>query len=345
MTGVLRPTRRHVVAVVLAALALAVVGAVAVQQLRPDEPVDHDVVAVLRAGADSSEPTKLTERIRAHCPDCRVRTSHADSDAATQARQFRDALAGGADVVVLEPVATDAAESLAAGAGDVPVIALGSLVPGASYYVGPHERALGRRLGRAVSAGARPGPVLVVEPPPAAAGVAAGLDVGLRGREVTRLEAPPAATREETRDWVAAQLVAPEASVAAVVAIGPAQALGVLDALAATPLEPGLRPAVATVGDDLESLRRLVRRQTDWSAHLDRDAEYDAAARLATSVVDPAEDAPETVDYQGVASVLTGPEIITLDNLADVMVRRHGVTISELCDRRTHSACEAAALL
>lgn len=335
-------SRPIVVGVLVAALGAA--AALAFYLSRSDEPVDRDVVAVLRASeAPGSEPDELASRVRKLCEGCRVRTEYAGSDADAQARQFRDALAAGADVVILEPVVPERAEELAVSAGPVPVVALGTVVPGASFYAGPHERALGRRLGLAVAEDAPPGPVLVVEPPATAAGMTAGPDGGLGQRERIRLEANPAATREQTRDWVAAQLAVPRpVPIAAAIAVGPAQALGVLEALRGLPAAE--RPAVATVGDDLDALRRLVRRETTWSAHVDRPAEYDAAARLAASVVTDAP-APETADYQGVPSVLTRPQIITLDNLTETMVRHHGVEISELCDRRTHAACEAAGLL
>lgn len=102
--------------------------------------VDSTVIAVLAAdeGAQVQQPldvARLEERVARICDGCTVEVYDAGSDADTQATQFDQAL-GTADIVILDPVDPELAESLAQRAGKVPVIAFGTLVPGADWFVG-----------------------------------------------------------------------------------------------------------------------------------------------------------------------------------------------------------------
>lgn len=102
--------------------------------------VDSTVIAVLAAdeGAQVQQPLDvagLEERVARICDGCTVEVYDAGSDADTQATQFDQAL-GTADIVILDPVDPELAESLAQRAGKVPVIAFGTLVPGADWFVG-----------------------------------------------------------------------------------------------------------------------------------------------------------------------------------------------------------------
>jgi ABC-type sugar transport system substrate-binding protein len=96
-------------------------------------------VALLVAdGSDSSsravDVDLFTQRVEATCDECRVVTYDAEGDAATQKSQSRQAEASSADVIVVVPVDPD---DLATVTGrDVPVVALGTTVPGADRFVG-----------------------------------------------------------------------------------------------------------------------------------------------------------------------------------------------------------------
>lgn len=103
--------------------------------------VDPTVVAVLAAdeSAELQQPLDLealTARIEETCKDCSVEVYDAASDAATQSDQLDEALAESADVVILDPVDPELAEGLVQRAEAVPVVALGTLVPGADRFVG-----------------------------------------------------------------------------------------------------------------------------------------------------------------------------------------------------------------
>ncbi|PUA81785.1 hypothetical protein [Nocardioides currus] len=102
---------------------------------------DSTVIAVLAADDSASgrpvlDVDRLRERVDAICTGCEVEVLDAAGDAGEQSDQLDRALAAGADFVVLDPVDVEQAEALAQRAGDVPVLAYGTLVPGADWFVG-----------------------------------------------------------------------------------------------------------------------------------------------------------------------------------------------------------------
>lgn len=106
---------------------------------------DSTVIAVLAADetAQVQQPIDvelLEQRVAEVCDGCTVRVQDAGSDADVQSSQFEQALED-ADLVVLDAVDPELAESLVQQAGEVPVIALGTLVPGADWFVGMAEPA------------------------------------------------------------------------------------------------------------------------------------------------------------------------------------------------------------
>lgn len=106
---------------------------------------DSTVIAVLAADGEAQvqqllDVDGLEQRVEEICDGCTVRVFDAGSDADTQSEQFVEALVD-ADLVVLDPVDPELAESLIQRAGEVPVVAFGALVPGADWFVGLAEPA------------------------------------------------------------------------------------------------------------------------------------------------------------------------------------------------------------
>jgi ABC-type xylose transport system substrate-binding protein len=111
------------------------------------------VVAALVSGCDGDEPTVVllvadasdtssravdvdafTERVEATCVECRVTVHDAEGDADAQKRQARQAEADAADVLVVVPVEPEGLGTV--GGRDLPIVSLGSLVPGSERFVG-----------------------------------------------------------------------------------------------------------------------------------------------------------------------------------------------------------------
>ena len=76
----------------------------------------------------------FTDRVEATCDECRVTVYDAEGDAATQKSQARQAEATSADVIVVVPVEPDDLETMTS--RGMPVVSLGTLVPGADRFVG-----------------------------------------------------------------------------------------------------------------------------------------------------------------------------------------------------------------
>lgn len=102
--------------------------------------VDRTVIAVLAADestqlAQPLDVERFQERVAQICDGCTVEVFDAEGDADTQAELFDRALVD-ADLVVLDPVDPELAEALVQQAGEVPVLAYGTLVPGSDWFVG-----------------------------------------------------------------------------------------------------------------------------------------------------------------------------------------------------------------
>lgn len=154
---------------------------------------DPTVVALLVSdGSQAFEPRvdveAFRDRVEATCEECSVRVYDAAGDAAAQASQADEALDDSADVIVLDPVEVEEAESLVGGGEDeVPVVAHTTLVPGADRFVGVAEPITGDDSGpaadsdleaaRQVVAGTRPSMLHV--PATAMSEQAADVAVGL----------------------------------------------------------------------------------------------------------------------------------------------------------------------
>lgn len=105
--------------------------------------VDSTEIAVLAADEQahqSLDVERFEQRVEEICEGCTVTIYDAGGDADGQDGQFTTALAN-ADLVILDAVDTEQAESMTQRAGDTPVVAYGALVPGADWFVGLDEPA------------------------------------------------------------------------------------------------------------------------------------------------------------------------------------------------------------
>lgn len=111
------------------------------------------VVAPLLSGCTGGEPTvallvadgsdqtsravdveAFTDRVEATCDECRVTVYDAEGDAEAQKSQARQAEATSADVIVVVPVDSDDLQTMTG--QDLPIVSLGTLVPGSDRFVG-----------------------------------------------------------------------------------------------------------------------------------------------------------------------------------------------------------------
>lgn len=354
----LRPTRP------LAGLA-ALATAAALAACTPDggdaDGDDGTTVALLLA--DDTRPRwrarvvpALEERLARTCPDCRLVTHVADGDPDLQGDQLADALVDGADAVVLQaPSAADGAQ-LVTRAGEVPVVALEGALTGAAHVVATDGAALGRLQGEAVLAAlggaraARRARVLVLEGPGSSVDQArrAALRQVLRG---ARVRVGSAAAGDGAGDGAAPL----DAAASATRAVAAARRAGALDAVvAASDVQAGgARQALASrrvpvVGADadLDAVRRLVTGAQQATAWTDERALGARAADVAAALAQGLDPRPtaQTSAVAGVPTDLVAPQLVTLAEVARLLVRRGVVSVEEVCDAGTRAACERAGL-
>lgn len=111
---------------------------------------DEPTIALLVAdGSDTSsravDVDAFTDRVEATCDECRVTVYDAEDDAAVQKSQVRQAEATSADVIVVVPV--DPAGLDTAAARELPIVSLGTLVPGSDRFVGLAGGEVPRQVG------------------------------------------------------------------------------------------------------------------------------------------------------------------------------------------------------
>ena len=103
-----------------------------------DEPT---VALLVGDGSDSVHMVDVEAfeaRVATTCDECVVAVYDAEGDAAQQKSQAREAEAESADVLVVVPVEPDEMESLTG--AELPLVSLGTLVPGADGHVGPQQQ-------------------------------------------------------------------------------------------------------------------------------------------------------------------------------------------------------------
>ena len=294
----------------------------------------------------SADEPAFRKQIKRTCRGCEYVTMNAQGDVDTQAEQFKEALDGGADVIVLNPVDTERAEELIATAGSVPVVAYDRFVPGADYYVSYDATTTGTLQAQAtVTALAGSGRFLVVN---GAQTDANGVAIKRARTEVfaeTKLEVlaeldPSTWSADEAGAWVTEQLKEhPIRTIDAIVAANDGQAEGIIAALRAAGVDPGRIPFITGQDAELEALRRIVRGEQAMTVYKPIAAEARRAADIAVTLVTGGL-VTGTTDYEGVPSFVFEPRAVAVDNLTNTVVRDGLYTAAEICDAATVARCE-----
>lgn len=259
----MRQPRRTLLARLLLATVVAVVSTGLAGCVKPDRAL----VAFLLASSQAERWEKVDEPVfRAYledtCEGCAYVTYTAEQDANLQAQQFRQALEEGADVVVLNPVDTVAAEALVADS-TVPVIAYDRFVEGADFYVSVDPAEIGRVMAEGlVAAVGKNARVLAVN---GAEGDSNAVEIRRSAREVfdaNRItvvdEVTPSSWSEEAASEFITGSPGRFPGVDAVFAGNDTQATGVATALAELGVSGDAYPFVTGQDAELAAVRRIV---------------------------------------------------------------------------------------
>ncbi len=287
------------------------------------------------------------------CPDCTLIYQNANADAALQQQQFNSAIAQGAKIVVLDPVDSSAAAALVeiAHSQDVKVIAYDRPIPDrqADFYVSFDNEGIGYAIAQSlvdhlkaegVAAGSG---VLQVNgsPTDAAAGlIRDGIDRALDASGYVTLAefdtpdwAPPAA-----QEWVAGQITRFGDQIIGVVAANDGTAGGTIAALKAA----GADPLPPVTGNDatIAALQLII--AGDQYNTISKPSEIVARAAAEAAVALLAGNTPEaTHTLYDTPSQLFVPEVVTVENIKQVVFDSGIQTAAEVCTAEYAEACAA----
>lgn len=339
----------------LVILALVILLAVSTLTGCKPKPPPNTLIAFLLASDQSarwvnSDEPAFQKRVKQTCRGCSYLTLNARGDAEVQREQFDEALSQGADVIVLNAVDSEQAEELVATADKIPVVAYDRFVAGADYYVSYDPLVTGDLQAEAVLAAARgaaPSVLLIdggrydanTAPIKQARMAAFGNKVQLLGE----LE-PETWSAEEAGSWVKTQLGKHRPNtVDAILAANDTQAGAVVDVLASLGVKPKEFPYITGQDASLEAVRRIVRGEQAMTVYKPIVAEANQAADVAVALVTGSK-VTGTQTVEGVPSFVFTPQAVTLNNLADTVVRDRLYTLDQICDPDTLRACQRLGL-
>ncbi len=318
----------------------------------PDEPAPNTLIVFLFSSvrpdrAVGQDEALLSAQVKARCPECDYVSRDAAGSGPTQRTQATEALADGADVLIIDAVTEEVGEEIVATSPGVPVIAYERYVAGADYFVGVDPARTARQLTRAILTqvdGSGPARVMVVHDPPAndeaAAARRAVRSVLATKKAVVVAEfQPDSVEAADPSGWLRRQLrTHPPRTIGAIITPSDRQAGVVAGVFRAAKVPIADRPLIAGRFAELDGVRRLVLGTQEVTideplAELARTS-AEVAVRLVTDTeVEGAE------EYQGIASFLYEGRVVTLDTLTDVLVREGRYSLEEICAGQTRRRC------
>ncbi|MFW6774125.1 substrate-binding domain-containing protein [Nocardioides sp. CPCC 205120] len=286
------------------------------------------------------------------CDDCDVIYFNADQDEAKQTQQVDSALSQNADVIVLDPVNGAGAGGMVRTAQDAgaEVIAYDRFIEGADYYLSFDNETVGRMQGEAlIEATGGTGSILMLNGAPSdpnAAQFKAGAHeaIDASGLEVLAEYDNPDWSPTNAQQWTSDQLARFDAGeIAGVYAANDGQAGGVIAALTGAGVDPAALPPITGQDAELAAIQRIVAGEQAMTIYKPIKIEAEKAAEVAVALAR-GEDVGETEDYEGVASFIFDPIVVTQENVADTVVADEFYAVEDICTEDYADACAAAGL-
>ena len=337
----------------------------------PVEPKKGGTIALLlpetkTARYESADRPLFEAKFKELCPDCKVIYSNANQDAAAQQQQAEAALTNGAQVLVLDPVDSQAAAVIAekAKAQGVPVIAYDRLIrdsDGVKYYISFDNERVGQlqaeSLVQALASKAKARIVMINGSPTDnnagmfKAGAHSVLDkAASEGKvEIAKEYDTPDWSPDKAQNEMQQALTALGNKVDGVYAANDGTGSGAIAAMKAA----GVKPMPPVTGQDAElaAIQRIVAGEQYMTVYKAIKPEAEAAAQLAhallTKAAVPADmTGGKTVDNgkTAVPSVLLTPLVVTRDNIKDTVIADGFHKLEDVCTGDYTAACQAAGL-
>ncbi|MGZ8738536.1 MAG: substrate-binding domain-containing protein [Nocardioides sp.] len=293
------------------------------------------------------------------CSDCTVDYYNADQDEAKQAQQMTTALTAGAQVVVLDPVNGAGATGMVQEAQDqdVPVIAYDRFIEGADYYMSFDNETVGMMQAEAlVAAMGDEGSMLMLNGAPSdpnAAQFKEGAHSVLDGSGVEILEEydNPDWSPENAQQWTTDQLSKYDAAdIQGVYAANDGQAGGVVAALTGAGVASTDLPPITGQDAEVAAIQRILAGEQEMTIYKPIPIEAETAAEVAVKLAngdevgDTSDTGIDQSDYNGVASFIFDPIVVTADNVADTVIADGFYSAEDICTGDYVRACEDAGI-
>jgi len=317
---------------------------------------------------ETADRPDFEAKMKELCPDCEIIYSNANQDASQQLSQAQAALANGAQVLVLDPVDSDAAGAIAdqAKAQGVPVIAYDRLIKnsdGVNYYISFDNEEVGKLQAQSLvdklnSMNISDPTIVMINGSPTdnnaslfKAGAHSVFDPLVASGSLT------IAKEYDTPDWSPDQaqnemqqaLTALGNKVDGVYCANDGTASGAIAAMKSANINP--LPPVTGQDAELAAIQRILVGEQYMTVYKAIKPEAEAAAQLAYDLLTNTP-VPESMT-QGktvnnstidVPSVLLTPVAVTKDNIKDTVVKDGFWTVNQICTADYASACQDAGL-
>lgn len=317
---------------------------------------------------ETADKPDFEAKMKELCPDCEIIYSNANQDATQQLSQAEAALTNGAQVLVLDPVDSAAAATIAdkAKAQNVPVIAYDRLIlnsDGVNYYISFDNQEVGKLQAQSLvddlnKMGIQNPTIVMINGSPTdnnaglfKQGAHSVFDPLVQAGKLT------IAKEYDTPDWSPDQaqtemqqaLTALSNKVDGVYAANDGTASGAIAAMKAA----GLNPLPPVTGQDAElaGIQRILAGEQYMTVYKAIKPEAEAAAQLAYDLLTDAKVPASMTNGKtvnngtiDVPSVLLTPVAVTKDNIKSTVVADNFWTVNQICTSDYADACKAAGL-
>jgi D-xylose transport system substrate-binding protein len=292
------------------------------------------------------------DKVAELCPDCEVVYFNADQDENKQADQVDSAISQGVDVMVLDPVNGEAAAAKVADAQaeEIPVIAYDRFIEGADYYLSFDNHRVGELQAESlVEAVGGSGDILMLNGDPDDPNAGQFKEGAHSVIDASQLQVVgeydnPDWSPENAQQFTTDQLSKVDpSSIAGVYAANDGQAGGAIAALTAAGVAANALPPVTGQDAELAAIQRIVAGEQYMTVYKPIPIEAEGAAEAAVALAT-GEEVGETTDFQGVASFIYDPVVVTQDNVADTVVADGFYSVEDICTDEYADACTAAGL-
>jgi simple sugar transport system substrate-binding protein/D-xylose transport system substrate-binding protein len=293
-------------------------------------------------------------KVKDLCPECEVVYQNADADPGKQQQQANSAIAQGVKVLVLDAVDTKAAASIVENAQsqDIPVVTYDRPITTtpADYYVSFDNEGIGKMIAESLVEGLKAdkaeGGIFMVYGSPtddAAQLIKKGMKAGVAdsGYDVLAEYDTPEWSPQKAQDWVSGQITKFEGDVVGTVAANDGTAGGTIAAFKAA----GTDPMPLVTGNDAEvaAIQRIVAGDQFNTISKPIKIVAEASAEVAVGFLRGEKPEGKTTLFDTPSQLFT-PEVVTIDNLQEVIIDGGIYEASEICTSKYQAACEKAGI-